>query len=234
MKWWLNIKGMVAPVLDFFYPLYCETCGRRFKGDEKVLCLHCLTALPLTGFHQVEDNPALRIFTGRVRIARACSFLYFSKKGMVQHLLHRFKYKGRQEIGRYLGQLFAAELKESGWLDGINGIVAVPLHRRKKIARGYNQADLLAEGLSEISGIPVLRGMIQRTRHTQTQTYKNRVERLQNVEDAFRLTGRVEGMHVLIVDDVITTGATLEAVAKALMGGKAAALSVATIAMATD
>jgi len=234
MKAWLK-QGLWG--LDrLFFPQCCESCSSELKGDEAILCLSCALALPRTAFHHIAENRAYQNFKGRAPIERATSFVYFTKQGMMQHLLHRLKYSNRPGIGVYLGSLMGEELKKTGWLDTIDAIVPVPLHWSKVRQRGYNQAGLFAEGIAKASGMPVWDRFLVRKQATATQTRKSRAERITNVQEAFRLKRPelLAGKHVLLVDDVLTTGATLEACALELKKAGEVLISVATLALAID
>jgi len=228
-------RGIFRSLLHLFYPLTCEGCGRELSGDERTLCLYCIGRLPYTGLYNEPDNRVARCFIGRVPIVKATSFVYFTKQGLVQELLHRLKYKNKPEIGRLLGKLFALDMKKNGWTDNIDAIVPVPLHRKKEWRRGYNQSAVFAEGIASEAGIPVLMQALARTRNTATQTHKTRAERIGNVQHVFKADcDAVKGKHLLLVDDVLTTGATLEACAQALLRAPGVRVSIATLALATD
>lgn len=231
-----SISNALSGLVRLFYPELCACCDTELKGTEKTLCLACSLQLPRTAYHHITENRSYQNFIGRVPIIRATSFVYFSKEGMVQHLMHRFKYKGRKEIGYYLGQLFADELKKCNWLDTIDGIVPVPLHKTKNYRRGFNQACLFAEGISAVSGIPVLPRAVLRNKATESQTHKTRVERIENVRAVFSLKQpeKIKGKHLLLVDDVLTTGATLESCALELLKAERTRISIATLALAID
>lgn len=232
----IHLPNALSGLVRLFYPELCTSCDRELSGTEEVLCLQCSLQLPRTVYHHITENKSYQNFIGRIPIIRSTSFVYFSKQGMMQHLMHRFKYKGRKEIGIYLGQLFAEELKKCDWLDTIEGIVPVPLHRAKAYKRGFNQAHVLAEGISAASGIPVLSKAIIRNKATETQTHKTRAERIENVREVFSLRqpGKVSGKHILLVDDVLTTGATLESCALELLKAPKTRISIATLAIAID
>ncbi len=234
MKWTYALHYAFSSLCQLFYPRFCASCGAGFQGEEEVLCLHCLMALPYTGHYQAGDNAALQIFTGRISVERASSFLYFTRNGIVQNLLHQLKYKDRQDIGLFLGRLLGEELAKQDWFYDIDGIIAIPLHRKKRNTRGYNQADCVARGLSEASGVPVLKGILVRKRNTRSQTRKTRLERMENMEDVFLLKCKTAYKHILLVDDVLTTGATLEAGAKALLQNAGTRVSIATLALASS
>lgn len=178
----------------------------------------------------------MQILSGRIPIERATSFVYFTKQGIMQHLLHGLKYKNRQQTGTILGTLLAEELKNCGWLDTIDGIIPVPLHRRKALRRGYNQACRFAEGIANASGIPVWDKHIKRIRDTDSQTNKSRAERIENVAGVFEAVKPelLKHKHVLLTDDVLTTGATLESCARALLAIEGIKISIATIAVANE
>lgn len=232
-----NIAGrLLSGLVHVFYPEVCEYCGCELGGDESVLCLSCTFQLPRTGYHHLPDNKSTLVFSGRIPIVRATSFVYFTKQGIMQQLLHRFKYRNRPGIGRYLGALLGDELKKSEWMDTIDHIIPVPLHKRKELQRGYNQAGIFAGGIAGTAGVPVLPNVLKRTRNTESQTHKTRAERVENVRDVFRTLRPelLQDKHLLLVDDVLTTGATLESGASELLKIPGVRISIATIALATD
>lgn len=226
----------VEDLFSLFFPKYCLGCGEPLTREEENLCTFCLFHLPRTFFHQDPTNAAARVFWGRVRLESAVSFLFFHKGGNVQELLHQLKYQGRKEIGRYLGRLYALELSDSRLLSQVDLIIPVPLHPRKLRKRGYNQSQCFAEGLAGITGIPVMANILVRKAHSSTQTKKSRYERWENVEDIFGVVKPelIRGRHVLLVDDVITTGATIEACAVKLLAVDGVKVSVASIAFASE
>lgn len=230
------IKNAANALSGLFFPDLCVACGTALGGVEQELCLHCLLALPRTGLHRFPENKVQRLFTGRLPLARATAFTYFTKDGMMQHLLHQLKYKGRTATGTVLGNVFGQELMADGWLSEIDLLVPVPLHRRKTYRRGFNQAALIAGGIATAAGLPLAPQALSRVRDTGSQTRKSRLERLDNVAAVFRAEReeQLQNKHVLLIDDVLTTGATLEAAGLALLAAGAASLSVATLALATD
>lgn len=221
-------------LLNLFFPNVCQACGQPLLQQEKVICLSCLLKLPKTGFHLHEENPVSRVFWGRVNLNAATSFLFFSKGGSVQHLIHSLKYKGNQETGQVLGKMFGADLQKSKLFESAELVIPVPLHPKKQFKRGFNQSECLAHGIAETMKIPVLTNHLIRVKHTSTQTKKTRIGRWDNVKDAFGLqqTSVLENKHVLLVDDVLTTGATLEACAHQLLEIPGIRVSVATLAYA--
>lgn len=219
-----------------FFPRLCAGCGEGLSNTEQVLCFSCDQRLPATGFHLLKDNPVDQIFRGRTGIELAASCFYFSKDSLMQRLVHQFKYKGRTEIISFLGKRMGMILKESDLFPGIDAIVPVPLFPLKEKKRGYNQAALLAEEIARILSLPVLKNVLVRYRPGATQTRKARMERWQNVEEAFALKDpqSVAGKSLLLVDDVLTTGATLEACALALQQAPEIKIFIITLAFAND
>jgi ComF family protein len=195
--------------------------------------MYCQRDYVETDYHLIQENPVAMHFYGRVKIENASSLLDFKKGSLSQTLLHELKYNQRKDIGIALGERFARKVKESSFLDDIEVIVPVPLHRKKLRRRGYNQSTLFAQGLASKSGIPVLEGNLIRVVDTETQTRKQRMDRIDNVSDAFQLKSpeAVQNKHCLLVDDVITTGATIESCAAVLLKEAGVRVSVAAIAL---
>ena len=225
---WLN------DFISLAFPRICVCCGNALWKNEEILCRLCEYHLPMTHFHTEADNPVTRLFWGRVQVEYAASFLYFNKGSKVQRMIHQLKYKGRQDIGRYLGHQYGCELAETASYKQPELIIPVPLHQKKEKQRGYNQSELFALGLSEVMKIPVGKKLLVREKATATQTRKARFERFRNVNAVFKIPNpeALNGKHVLLVDDVITTGATLEACALLLTAIPGCKVSVASIAVA--
>jgi ComF family protein len=230
------IKETVQGAVHMLFPQLCEGCRVPLLYQERVLCMSCAFELPQTGFHDKADNEAALRIAGRIPYQNATSFAYFTAEGLLQHLLHRLKYSGRKTIGHYLGEQAAEALKTASWIKDIEAIVPVPLHPKKEAGRGYNQSAAIAAGMSKALGIPVRESALVRTRHTKSQTRMSREERVLNVSHAFQLhpKARLEQQHVLLVDDVLTTGATVEAASLALLNVPGLKLSICTIALAKD
>jgi ComF family protein len=188
-----------------------------------------------THYHNHLDNPVEKIFWGRVKIERATSFFLFVKGSPYQNMLHQLKYKGRQDLGIYLGELFGRDLTEQESFRHFDLIIPVPLHPDKEKKRGYNQSRLIAQGISNILKVPVDTEVLNRKTFTQTQTKKSRYERWENVEDVFEIQTdkNIAGKHILLVDDVLTTGATLEGCSQTLLKASDVKISVVTLAYAT-
>lgn len=218
-------------LLHFLFPHVCETCGTDVLEPDHHLCLRCLASLPKTEFHFYPNNPVEKIFWGRLPVASATAQYYFSKGSMMQHLMHQLKYRGNKELGIYLGRLMGYALASANRFRYVDALVPLPLFPAKERVRGYNQAAVLCEGIASVLQKPVLTNAVIRTTPTESQTKKNRVDRWQNMEGRFELQNpaAVEHKHVLLVDDVVTTGATLEACGAILLEGSRVQLSLATL-----
>jgi ComF family protein len=212
------MKNLFVSLLHLFYPHVCNTCGRGLTPSETILCLRCQHRLPLTGFHLYPDNTLEKVFWGRVNIRHAMAAYYYNEGAIVRRLVHQFKYHRRQDIALQLGRQIGYMLQQTAWLNEIDCIVPVPLHKAKARRRGYNQSAVLAAGLAMIISRPVMPHALQRVSYTDSQTRKNRTSRWENVAGVFtaKEPGALRGRHVLLVDDVITTGATTEACCLAL------------------
>ncbi len=225
---------MLNDFVALIFPKICVSCGKSLFKNEQTICTFCAYHLPKTNFHLAADNPIEKIFWGRVQIHSAAAFYEFNKGGKVQHLIHQLKYKGQKEIGNTLGKLYGFDLKLNDRFNTVNIIIPVPLHEKKKKKRGYNQSDYFAEGLAQSMEVDVDLKILYRIANSETQTKKSRFNRWQNVESIFKLnnTSTLEGKHILLVDDVVTTGATLEACAQVLLQIPHTKLSIVTIAYA--
>lgn len=220
-------------VSTLIYPHNCCGCGYHLPSTSQVLCWKCIKELPLTNFEKKQDNLIEQVFAGRMPLQRASSLLFFKKDSLTQHLLHQLKYRGRQDLGTYLGKRMGSAIQDAGW--EMDCIVPLPLNRKKRAKRGFNQAEVLANGISEAIGKPVEKVAVIRTKNNATQTRKNRVERWENVSEVFDLHPgyALHDKHILLVDDVLTTGATLEACGRVLLQIPGAKLSIATAAFAS-
>ncbi len=227
--------NFLSDLRDFFFPRLCLTCGTRLLNSEDCFCLSCMADLPYTNIGNVPGNEVEKYFWGRFPVERATSVFYYTKDGNVAHILYAMKYYGRYRLCEKMGKLMAHELLPTGFFEGIDGIVPVPLHKSRLRERGYNQSALLAKGLSGELKIPVWEKALVRMRNNATQTHKSAFERWQNADRLFQPAKdacRLEGKHVLLVDDVLTTGATLVACADALSEIKDIRISVITLAWA--
>jgi len=218
--------------IDLIFPRNCPLCKQALFNFEPCLCTICQGMLPRANFHlHPFDNELTSKLQGLMPVHRVIAFLRFTKKGKSQALLHLLKYKNKPELGEELGRLYGLILLDKGFAGFWDVLVAVPLHPLKKQRRGYNQSECFARGLSKVLGVPY-RELLVRRKFTTTQTNKSRLERLKNVDDVFALNeGQVtQGLRILLVDDILTTGATLCACAQTLLQGGAKHVDLATIA----
>lgn len=229
----MTITTAFRSLQHLFFPHTCAGCGNDAISPHHPICLHCTSILPLTGFHEHADNPVENIFRGRLPLAAAMSYCWFSKESLVQHLLHELKYKNNKQIGIHFGRRIGEALKQSPRFQTIDAILPIPLHAARERQRGYNQATQIATGIAATMQLPVLVNTITRASNTSSQTKRNRLQRWQNMEDKFHLRQpeALTGKHLLLVDDVITTGATLEACGRALLSAGRVTLSIATLAI---
>jgi ComF family protein len=218
--------------ISLIYPRICYACGKSLYKYEKCLCTYCNYHLPKTNFHLDQDNPVSKLFWGKVNIFSAAAFYYYNKGTKVQHLIHQLKYKGHKEIGVYIGTIYGKELKKSVLFETVDVVIPVPLHPKKKIKRGFNQSEVFAAGLAEGMNILMDVKTLQRTYASETQTRKSRFARWENVKEIFALKDpeTLENKHILLVDDVITTGSTIEACAQMLSAIPGIKISIAAIA----
>ena len=209
----------VSDFISLIFPRICAGCGNSLWKNEEVLCHFCEYHLPKTNFHQDDENPVTRLFWGRATIDSGAAFLYFNKGSNVQRLVHQLKYKGRKDIGVFLGQQYGLSLNGEPGFNSADAIIPVPLHKKKYMKRGYNQSEQFATGLSGSMNIPMHKNLLIRTKATETQTRKSRFSRYENVKEIFVVNSPDEwkAKKLILVDDIITTGATLESCIKALM-----------------
>ena len=230
------LHALAADFIGLIFPRLCLACREPLVRGEQHLCTGCRAELPYTDFHLLPpgQNPLGRRFWGKLPIRHALSYLRFVRHGRVQHILHELKYQGQRDVGTVLGRLYGAELHAAGLAADFDLIVPVPLHPRKLAKRGYNQAAAFATGLADGLKVPTHNTALRRTANTQTQTQKNRAQRWENVATVFEVETpmAIVGRRILVVDDVLTTGATLEACGTALLAAGATEVSIATIACA--
>lgn len=230
----MSLKTFINDTLHLFYPHVCTGCGSDLIQNGNLICLACLNNLPQTNFAQHANNPIEKIFWGRIPLTAAHCEFYFSKESLIQQLIHQLKYKGNKEIGFYMGELMGKSLLNSNRFNNIDALIPLPLNAAKERKRGYNQAAIICEGMSAVMNVPVVKNNVLRQRYTDTQTKKHRTERWQNVADSFIIKNEATlmGKHLLLVDDVITTGATLEACGEVMLNIEGVKLSIAALAQA--
>jgi len=232
------MSSVVFDILEgfagLFWPNVCACCSTGLICGEKYICSHCMYDLPATNFHKEDENPVAQIFWGRITVEHATASYFFRKGNNIQKLVHHVKYRGQKEMGTMLGREMGKHLCESSFVD-IDLIAPVPLHPQKLSKRGYNQSEWIARGVAEIMGKPIDVQTLERCIFTDTQTRKKRFERWKNVDSRFKLVNpeTFAGRHILLIDDVVTTGATLDACIEAVLKAPECKASVATLAFAS-
>jgi len=231
----LQLKEIRDSILHVVFPHVCDGCGSDLLNIESRLCIRCFASLPETNFEIHPNNPVEKDFWGRLPIISGSAHLYFTKESLIQHLMHQLKYRGNKELGLQLGRIMGNALKSSNRFNDIDALVPLPLFPSKEKKRGYNQAKVLCDGIGEVLNIPILSNVIVRPQHTETQTKKGRIERWKNIEGKFKLLDPsvIQNKHLLLIDDVVTTGATLEACGNELLSANNVKLSVATLCIAS-
>lgn len=231
----MHFGFFVKSLRRIFYPKVCVLCRLALVRTENHLCIHCLKKLPKTRWVNPVNNPVFNVFRGRVPVVNAGAFLIFRRGGIARQLMHEIKYKDNRDLAYWLGQLYAQEISPLVF-PSADVIIPVPLHHRKQKQRGYNQSEAFAQGLGSKLNIPVNTGNLRRLTYTQTQTRKSRWERWRNVEDVFYIENpeALKGLQVMLVDDVVTTGATLEACALSLMNAGVETIGIHVIAFAKE
>jgi ComF family protein len=219
-------------IFNLFYPERCSICENQLVKGEKTICVSCISELPVTNFCNLKNNSVETSFYGRILVEEATSLFYFHKEGKVQKLIHQLKYKGDQQIGTVLGDWLGENMLESDRFKDIDCIIAVPLHPKKLKKRGYNQLTKFGQILSDKLQIPMIEAVLVKVSVSQTQTKKSRFDRSINVDEKFELSDNriLANKHILLIDDIITTGATLEACSIALLHSENIKISIATMA----
>jgi ComF family protein len=220
--------------LSLIFPELCAACHVTLVSSEHVICTHCLYNLPYTNFHEQPDNIVAQQFWGKLPLAGAYALYYFNKGSNVQRMMHHFKYDGMHSIGNALGAIAGRQLNKSEVFKNVDYIIPVPLYKKRLRERGYNQSECFADGLASKMGGTVLANNLVRTVSTKTQTRKSRFARFENMQQVFAIKHpqQLQNKHILLVDDIVTTGSTLEACGAELLKIPQLTLSIATIAYA--
>jgi ComF family protein len=220
--------------ISLLFPRLCYACGNHLLRNENLICTECYVLIPRTNFHTEENNPVAQLFWGRCLIEKAAAFSFYNKGSRIRNLIHNLKYKGIREIGYELGKIYGNALNTSGFLEDIDLIIPVPLHPSKMRIRGFNQSETISMGLADSSRVPIDIKSLERSVISATQTKRSRYERWTNVEGIFRVTDplTLKGKHILLVDDVITTGSTIESCTNELLKIEGVRVSVVALAFA--
>ena len=228
MSLWTNF-------LNLFFPPLCVVCKSRLNTYEFHVCTNCILHLPKTNFHNQLENRLVDFFAGRFPFVNMAAYAYFIKGGSIQKIIHELKYNQNREIGVFIGELYGNDLRGSDFISSIDYIVPIPLHPKREKKRGYNQSLEIAEGIANKTGLTIDSTMLKRIVNNESQTKNSRFERWENVENIFLVTDRsvFEGKHILLIDDVITTGSTIESCAKEILKCKNAKISILAFAIAT-
>ena len=222
-------------LLDLISPRVCVVCGGRLTVTEETLCSKCYLHLPRTDFgSDLYENVMAKLFWGQIQIEKATALFYYEPHAETANILYELKYKNHPEIGEVMGRMMARELQKNGLFDDIDAIVPVPLARKREHERGYNQSLMLAKGVSEVTGLPIYNKVVRRTKFVGSQTHRGRWERNENVADVFELMDgeSICGKHLLLIDDVVTTGATIIACAQEMQKASDVKISVLALGFA--
>jgi ComF family protein len=220
--------------ISLLFPRLCYACGNHLLRNENLICTECYVVIPRTNYHCEEKNPVAQLFWGRCMIEKAAAFSYYNKGSRIRNLIHNLKYKGIKELGYELGRIYGLSLEESGFTKDIDLIIPVPLHPSKERVRGFNQSETISKGIADAAQLPVDLKSLVRKKLSPTQTNRSRYERWTNVEGIFQVNDNqlIKGKHILLVDDVITTGSTIESCANELLKIDGVKVSVVALAFA--
>jgi ComF family protein len=226
------IQYAASSLLHLLYPNICLGCTEEEIDNNEFLCLDCLFKLPYTGFERIQGNATEKMFWGRIEYKFICSIFYFIPGSPIQQIIHHIKYKNEKELGIFMGRLMGNRIRCLIEAHQIDFAIPMPLHEKKQYMRGYNQASLLSEGIKEMTQIPYNEKVLRRIEHTSTQTKKSRMERWENVADVFEVSdiALISGKNIMLIDDVITTGASTEACAQTLLSHGAGSVSICSLA----
>lgn len=226
--------SLLTDFTALFYPLTCAACSGELVKGEEFICTNCVVSLPYTGFESQSPNLVEQIFWGRVPVEAATAYLHFRKGNKTRNMMHRIKYKGEKELAAYVGKLMARGLMANPAFAAAEMIIPVPMHKNKQRKRGFNQSEWFAKGLAERMGVPVVTDVLIKTTATKTQTQKSRWQRWISQDEVVKVVNAetITGKHILLVDDIVTTGSTLEHCANALKAAAECKISIATMAFA--
>lgn len=231
------MKTLINYVLDFVFPRRCCVCGVALNRSEKHICISCAIDIPVTNLHRVPFNRVEQLFAGHVRMERASALFYYHKQSPYSSILHDLKYRNTPQLGEFIAKKLSVRLQLDGFFHDIDYIIPIPLHYTKESERGYNQSLYISKGISDTSGIPIIRNTLIAKEAHDTQTHKHRNERWQNTRDIFDVkhSEQINGKHILLVDDVITTGATMISAAKTITESATdVKISALSLALAND
>ncbi|MCL1934316.1 MAG: ComF family protein [Candidatus Azobacteroides sp.] len=229
----MKIKTVWVNFISLLYPKLCVICGEPLIENEKFFCFACFLKLPRTNYHLIPENRAIERLAGKVSLEKASSYFYYNKGGVAQKLISEIKYKGNRDLGEWIGSYLAKDMISSGFFQGIDYMVPVPLHRSKEKKRGFNQAEKIARGIAQVTKIPLETSNVLREKANTSQTKKGIFDRWKNTRNLFNLKDPelFKKKHILLIDDVLTTGSTLEAVAQSLLKSQGVKISILTLAI---
>jgi ComF family protein len=227
-----NISNSISHLL---FPHNCLGCATDILNDDDSICARCAAELPITNYFKSANNPVEKIFFGRLKVENGGATFYYTKDSLIQHLMVQLKYKGTKEVGYYFGRLMGTELKKENRFNDVDAFIPLPLNEKKEFKRGYNQAMEICKGIASVWQKPIINNAVARTIFTETQTHENRINRWLNMEGVFAIDNQkaIEGKHILLVDDIITTGATLESCGAEILKVANTKLSIACAACAS-
>ncbi|MBP8959455.1 MAG: ComF family protein [Bacteroidales bacterium] len=228
---------LIDDFLSLLFPRICYGCGEHLLRNEKLICTNCYVSIPRTDFHLREDNPVSRLFWGRCKIEKAAAFSYYTKGSRIRNIIHAIKYDGVRELGEEMGKIYGEVLSENGFFEGIDILIPVPLHPARQRKRGFNQSELICNGISKVTEIPINTSVLKRISFSGTQTSRSRYDRWLNVGGIFGINDAeslsLKGKHILLVDDVITTGSTVESCVDELLKIEDSRVSVIALGYTT-
>jgi len=229
----MKIKNLFANFISLLYPDLCVICGEPLIENERFFCLSCFLKLPRTHYHLTPENQTIERFAGKISLEKASSYFYYNKGGVAQKLIAAIKYRGNQNLGEWIGSYIAKDMISSGFFQGIDYLAPVPLHRSKEKKRGFNQAEKIAEGIARVTQIPIETDNLIRVKANTSQTKKGLFARWMNTQNLFQMKNPTlfNGKHILLIDDVLTTGSTLEAFAQSLLKSEGIKISILTLAI---